>query len=884
LKYIFSLYCLVLALITDAQRVVVPVNSGWLFAKDADKGKSWQPVSLPHTWNVSDVMDDVPGYYRGAGWYKKNIFIDKSWTGKELYFLVEGANQEAVVFINGKIAGAHTGGYTAFYIPATSWLLPGRENELLIKVDNSHNRNIPPLTADFTFYGGLYRTVSLIAVNKIHFSHTKQGSKALYITAPQVSKAKAVAVINGSITNTTAANKRIIVTTVINDRQGKTVIRNRKTIVLASGENSFAQTLPAIARPHLWSPDDPYLYEIKTTITDAATGQTVDEIKNTWGFRWFRFDSEKGFFLNDKPVKLVGASRHQDYKGMGNAVPASLAIKDVQLLKEMGGNFLRVAHYPQDQSVLDACDSLGILASVEIPVVNEITETDSFYTNCKRMQEEMIRQNFNHTSVIVWCYMNEVLLKPQFGNDKERQKIYFASITRLARSLDSLTRREDPSRYTMIAHHGDFNKYRDVGLIDIPMIVGWNLYSGWYGSSLSDFPAFLDQFHKAYPAKPMMVTEYGADADPRIRSKEPVRFDKSVEYTTAFHQYYLDEMLKRPFVAGAMIWNLADFNSETRVETMPHINNKGLLEWDRTPKDPYYYYKAILAKQAFVKILGSTLRGGIADSSKSFVSETVQVASNLDTVELWMEKKSLGKKRTENGIASWQVDLAGGHTTLAATAEKKGATFFDSTVINMQLQQCHLKDNPAPFTQLNLLLGAGRFFIDSAGQLWIPGQPYQKGGWGYTGGKAFKMPNNGRLPYGTDKNIMNTNNDPVYQTQQTGIESYRLDLPAGEYELTLHFAELMGGNSPQLPYNLSTDDRIEPAGKRVFDVLLNGKPLLEKFNIAEQYGVATAVTKTVKLVVGTEGVLISFKAIEGTPVLNGLQVKKIQADKQLSLH
>ncbi|RZM15925.1 MAG: hypothetical protein EOO88_43215, partial [Pedobacter sp.] len=363
-------------------------------------------------------------------------------------------------------------------------------------------------------------------------------------------------------------------------------------LINASQNKEIVQDIP-VTYPTLWSVASPYLYKASTIITEASTGKVLDEIEHSVGFRWFTFDASQGFFLNGKSLKLIGASRHQDRKGFGNAVPDSLARKDVVLLKEMGGNFLRVAHYPQDPAVLKACDELGILASVEIPVVNEITETDSFYNNCLQMQVEMIRQHYNHPSVIIWCYMNEVLLRPSFNDDKARQTLYFSNIAKLAGRLDSLTRKEDPFRYTMIAHHGNYNQYKEVGLIDIPMIVGWNLYQGWYGSKIEDLPPYLDRYHRDYPQKPMMITEYGADADPRIRSTDPVRFDKSIEYATYYHQYYLEQIMQRPFVAGAQVWNLADFNSETRNESMPHINNKGLLQWDRTPKDPYYFYNGV---------------------------------------------------------------------------------------------------------------------------------------------------------------------------------------------------------------------------------------------------------------------------------------------------
>ncbi len=885
LKFILSLYGLLLSGFLVAQpaaRTVISINNNWQFTKEnkTQQQLKWEAVHLPHTWNADDVMDDVPGYYRAVGLYKRTLRIDKKLKGKQLYLLFEGANQVAEVFINGKKAGEHTGGYSAFSVCITDLVNFEKENELLVKVDNSFNQDIPPLSADFTFYGGIYRDVWLHAVDAVHFSMDDHAGNGVYINTPSVSAKNATVLVKTSISNTEPVSKKVRIQTVIRNKEGKIVASVfQQTVIEPGNTRSVRQRLIKINNPELWSPESPYLYTVTSEIRDASTGKLVDAVTNPLGFRWFHFDAEKGFFLNGKPYKLVGTSRHQDYKGLGNALPDSFALQDIRLLKKMGGNFLRIAHYPQDPSVIAACDSLGILTSVEIPVVNEITETHDFYNNCLNMQVEMIRQHYNHPSVIIWCYMNEILLRPRYNNDKEKQKKYFASITKLAKSLDSITRKEDPSRYTMMAHHGDYNRYKETGLIEIPMIVGWNLYSGWYGPKLTDFPVFLDAFHKKHPAKPVLVAEYGADADPRIRSTAPVRFDKSVEYTTKLHQYYFAEMMKRSFVAAAMIWNLADFNSETRTESMPHINNKGLLEWDRTPKDPYYYYEAVLSKNAFIKILGTTTAAGIADSSKAFCMRTVQVAANVGEVELIMNGKPAGKKQTANGLSEWELPFMNGENSIEVKGERDGKIYTDKMVVSFTLQP-YCFDKKMPFEQINILLGANRYYIDDAKQLWIPDQQYHEGSWGYIGGKMFTIPDNGRLPYGTDKNIAGTDNDPVYQTQQIGISKYRLDLPAGIYELTLHFAELLGGQVKELPYNLSDPGRTEPDGKRIFSVYINGKLLLDNFDIVEQYGSATAVSKTVTVTVtGATGIEIDFKAVEGEPVLNALQVKNVNRIK-----
>jgi beta-galactosidase len=877
LKFILSLYGLLLTAFLYAQpaRTITNINHDWLFTKENKTTQAkWEPVRLPHTWNTHDVMDDVPGYYRGVGLYKRKLNINRKLKGKQLFLLFEGANQFAEVFINGKKAGQHTGGYSAFTVAITDLINFEKENELLVKVDNSFNQDIPPLSADFTFYGGLYRDVWLKVVDAVHFSANENGQ---YIHTPTVNAKNATVEVKTVINNKERNSKKIKINTVVRNKTGTVVGSISQQVLIESGAvHSFRQPIINIKNPQLWSPESPYLYSVTSEIKDAATGKRLDIVTNKLGFRWFEFHAEKGFSLNGKSYKLVGTSRHQDYKGLGNAVPDKLAIEDILLLKKMGGNFLRIAHYPQDPSVLAACDSLGILTSVEIPVVNEITETAQFYNNCLAMQAEMIRQHYNHPSVIIWCYMNEVLLRPHYNNDKEKQTIYFAAVTKLARALDSATRKEDPSRYTMIAHHGDYKRYNETGLNNIAMIVGWNLYSGWYGPNMTDFPVFLDSFHKRHPSTPIVVSEYGADADPRIRSTSPVRFDKSVEYTTKLHQYYFTEMMKRPFVAATMIWNLADFNSETRTESMPHINNKGLLEWDRTAKDSYHYYQAVLSKNSFIKILGASRAAGIAESNNLFCVRQVQVAANITEVELIMNGRSVGKKQTVDGLSEWQLPFKNGTNAIEVKGERDGKVYHDKKIVSFSLLPHHFSQQ-VKFEQLNILLGANRYFVDDEQQQWIPDQPYKEGSWGSIGGKTFQIPNSNRLPYGTDKSIAGTNNDPVYQTQQIGIKKYRLDLPAGEYELTLHFAELLGGQVKELPYNLTDPERIEPNGKRIFHVYVNGNLLLDHFDIATQYGSATAVSKKIKLTVtDNTGIEIEFKTVEGEPVLNALQVKKLK--------
>lgn len=858
---------------SSAQRTVTNINKGWQFTKSQYQPGTdtslikWEHINLPHTWNKDDVMDDVPGYYRGACWYRYTLKPNRNYQNKQVFLYFNGANQQTWVYVNGQLAGAHTGGYTHFCVPISAYLKTNVANEIAVKVDNSFNEDIAPLTADFTFYGGIYRDVNLIVTSKTHFD-LANAANGVFISTPAVSAKNASIKISGQIINSSGGSVQIV--TSVLDRTGKQVAVAKNNIT----GSAFTQNIPHVVKPHLWSVNDPYLYKVITRIIDTKTGTVLDQIINPLGFRWFRFDAEKGFFINDKAVKLIGTSRHQDFEGLGNALPDSYHVRDIELLKQMGGNFLRVAHYPQDPQILATCDRLGIVASVEIPIVNTITESEAFAQNCKNMQVEMIRQNFNHPSVIIWAYMNEVLLRPKYGEDKNRQHQYFANIKKLADELETLTRKEDPSRYTMMSCHGDYNKYTQTGLIQTAMIAGWNLYNGWYGGKISDFGSFLDKYHQQFPHQPVIITEFGADADPRIHASEPERFDKSIEYTIGFHQVYLKAIQQRPFIAGGAIWNLADFNSESRDETMPHINNKGLLSWNRKPKDVYRFYQANLLKSPYLQISDWVNLASIADSLNDNIStQPLTIFSNAQKINLKINGTDLGTKPVTDGMATWQVPLKNGTNQVEASSHLNGKALRVVKIINQHIVPRHLQ--LAKAISINAILGTRRFYTDSMGRTWIPAPQYRKGSFGYVGGNVYSV-KNGRQSYGTDRNILKSNDDPVFQTQQENIQAFCFDVPAGKYQLILYFAELTPDKTKEaLAYNLDNGANAQQATEeRVFDVIVNGKKMLSNFNPAKKYGVLTAGSESLPVnVTGNAGIVIEFKPIDGKPVLNAIALK-----------
>jgi beta-galactosidase len=896
---VFAIILLFLALAHPAaaqDRIVTSINSDWQFrtADGPDYARTptatgWEKVSIPHTWNAADVNDDEPGYYRGVGWYRKQLHIPASWQARRVYLSFEGAGQEAEVYVNGRLAGRHAGGYTAFQFPISQWLKFDKSvaNEVVVKVDNSPNPALPPLSADFTFYGGLYRDVYLVAANLVHFDLDDYAASGLFVSSPTVSAEVAEVLARGTLVNESTTKRRLTVLTELTDRAGNVVARQRSSLTLAAGaKQAFRQTFANLRRPHLWSPADPYLYHVRATVREAgpASAPPLDAVSSPLGLRWFRFDAATGFYLNGQPLKLIGTNRHQDFPGLGNALPDALAERDLLLLKQMGGNFLRVSHYPQDPAVLAACDRLGILASVEIPVVNAITDSEAFFQNCRTMQTEMIRQGYNHPSVIIWAYMNEVLLRLPAGltKDNEAGKAYLSRVAALARDLDALTRREDPARYTMLVNHGAFELYQQAGLLNISQLIGWNLYAGWYSGAFQGFPDFLDRHRRELPDKPLLVTEYGADSDARLHSFSPVRFDKTTEYANLYHQFYLKAIQDRPFVAGATVWNLAEFNSESRQEAVPHINNKSLLTADRQPKDAYLFYQAHLLRTPFVRI-GSrawTLRAGLAAGPDSLhCRQLVEVYTNQPTAELLLNGRSLGTHPAEFGVARFRVPFGTGLNQLSAHA---GTARPDNVEVQFQLLPATLTSEKLPFTELNVSLGDQRFFTDARlNQVWLPEQTYAPGGWGYVGGKPFVLPGSGRLPYGSDRNILGTDYDALYETQRLGLSQFRLDVPAGQYEVTLHFAELEAvPAAEQLAYNLAKPDATTaPAAKpaRRFDVFLNGLPVLS--DLGPENGLPPLQSVSFKLPVNVrrnQGIVLDFKAAVGETVLNGIQIKRVE--------
>ena len=882
--YIFILL-LIVGWAQAQQRVVYTINDGWKFTKGSPfeaqlagcDDSSWETVNIPHTWNDKDADDETPGFYRGPAWYRKQLFVDKSQEGRQAVIYFEGANQEVQCYLNGQFVGEHKGGYTRFCFDITSHLRYGQENLFAIYVNNVYNPNIPPLSADFTFFGGIYRDVYLQFMNPVHIATNDYASSGVYIRTPEVNNSAASVEITTLLTNNTLQPAEIRVENVICDADGREVKKTHAEVKLASGETKTDISKKIkIDSPRLWDIDDPYRYMVYTRILDKKKGALLDEVVNPLGLRWFKFDSEKGFFLNGKGRKLIGTARHQDYFQKGNALRDELHVQDVLLLKEMGGNFLRVSHYPQDPVIMEMCDKLGIVTSVEIPVVNAVTETEEFLQNSVEMAKEMVRQDFNRPSVMIWGYMNEIFLRRPYTEGKQLED-YYRFTEKVARALEATIREEDPSRYTMMAYHNMPQYYEDAHLTEIPMIQGWNLYQGWYEPDINEFQRLLDRAHKVYKGKVLMVTEYGPGVDPRLHSYQSERFDFSQEYGLVYHKHYLREMMKRPFIAGSSLWNLNDFYSESRVDAVPHVNNKGVVGLDREKKDVYWFYKTALSRRPIL-VIGNRewkSRGGVVNTAQKECIQSVPVFSNAEEVELFVNNKSLGKKKVEDNYALFDVPFVGGENLLEAVAVAGDSKLRDMLRIQFRLVGSQLKDEAIPFTEINVMLGSPRYFEDrTANVAWIPEQEYKPGSWGFVGGTSYRRKTGFGSMLGSDIDILGTDMNPIFQTQRVGIKSFKADVPNGEYSVYLYWAELESDKEREaLVYNLGADSEQTFAGNRSFGISMNGTTVLDDFNIARDYGYARAVIKKfVVTVKDGKGLSVDFHKKEGEPILNAIRI------------
>tara|TARA_R110002051_G_scaffold318695_1_gene401393 strand:- start:40906 stop:43500 length:2595 start_codon:yes stop_codon:yes gene_type:complete len=863
MKNIIVLFSIVFILTVNAQnkRHIETLNDNWSFYKGSlekpfeENINSWEKVTLPHSWNTQDILDDEDGYYRGDGWYQKTMVIPEVYENQKVFLLFEGANQVTSLFVNGKeIVEDHIGGYTSFTRDITSALTTG-DNTIFVKVNNAHNDEIVPQAADFSFYGGIYRDIQLIITKPVHFEVANLGANAIFIRTPEVSEKIAKISVQSKLVRPKKGKYDVQHTLL--DANNNLVKRTKVKAVF--GKDNFAEF--SIENPYLWSPENPYLYKLVSEIVDKK-GLVYDKVENVVGFRWFHFDAKKGFSTNGKSTKLIGTNRHQDFFRKANAVSDEIHRNDMRLLKEMGINFLRIAHYPQDPAILEMCNKYGFIATLEIPFVDKAAANEKGKQNTVNMLKEAIRFHYNNPAIVAWNLGNETTMK----EPEKLGEAYVKHFVDTHKVLTETIKKEDKTRYSYSVFFRE-PAYQDKLGIRNTELVGYNKYYGWYVEELEDIDKNLRSLVKRSlelnPDKPFILSEYGGGADPRIRSYHPTRFDFSVEYQFLLHKAYLKTILELPEIVGANVWNYADFQVEHRKDAVPHINNKGLVSAKREKKDAYYLYKAILNKTPFIAITSKAWqkRAGIADEiDGEFATQPITVVGNSEEVELIINGTSIGKKTFDFSTAIFDVSLKQGENLIEVISNQNGKTIKDFAIIDFTLQPKNLKSKSNPFKEIAVNVGSTCYFIEehNVDYLWMPDQAYIKGSFGFVGGNLLRHPSERRNTIGTDVSVKGTENDPIFQTQMIGIEQYKFDVPKGTYELSLSLAEL------------------KTKEENSMNILVNDKMIWKNLNIKEQYGNDRGVSKRFLISVENDnGITIDFKATKGQTRLSGVKLRKV---------
>ena len=703
-------------------RTEISLNAGWRFhfgetpaaEAVAFDASSWASVDTPHTWNALDGQDgakaDAAGgasimkggdYARGSCWYRRTIAFDPAWAGRQVYLQFDGANRRADVFLNGLFVGTHLGGHARFRFNITTALRPDEANVLAVKVNNEDN-GILPHSGDFTFFGGLYRDVSLFVTDAVQIETMDHASPGVFLTQSSVTTERAEVNARVKLANHEMKPADVSVRVAVTDAAGKVVQEARSTAALVANGRGEVTVPITLSSPHLWNGRaDPYLYTVRV---EVSTGGVVrDALEQPLGLRYFRVDPEQGFFLNGHYLDLHGVSRHQDRIDKGWAISADDDREDFALIAEMGCTAIRVAHYQQSPLWYRLADEQGLALWAEIPFVDEALPGDVFFNNALEQMRELIRQNYNHPAIFFWGCGNENF---DLGQSFVAGIAQYAPMSEhLIQALHALARAEDPTRLTTYASfHSE--KHVHIALPGQPVVdiqgepqrwytdvTAFNKYYGWYYGEPEDNAEFFDDLHARNPAQRIGVSEYGAGGGTTqheeasyggagykrtaMESMRRAAFAKShpEEYQAYYHEGAWKVLSARPYIWGKFVWNMFDFASDGRNEgEQPGRNDKGLVTFDRkTRKDAFYFYKANWSSEPVLHI-----------TSRRFVERTdattdVKVYSNAKDVEVTLNGKSLGKSSAAaTGVFLWSgVTLAPGKNHIAATARRDGQELHD---------------------------------------------------------------------------------------------------------------------------------------------------------------------------------------------------------------
>ena len=629
-------------------RQIYNFNTKWGFSKEAVEAPTtmperWNWVNLPHTWNNIDGQDGGNDLYRGTAFYAKEL--EKMDLPKaDRYFLeIQGANSSAILYVNGKKLANHDGGYSTWRVDITDVLED--KNLFVFELDNSANDRVYPQNADFTFYGGLYRNVNIIAVNESHFDLEYYGAPGIKVT-PEVVGENAKVEVEVFVKNV-KENQKLIYT--LKDAEGNVVVEQ---------ETPASQTVASleIENVHLWhGRKDPYLYTAEVYL--KSEDEVLDNVSTRFGCRTFEIHPENGFILNGEEYPLRGVSRHQDRWGVGNALLKEHHDEDMDLICEVGATTIRLAHYQHDQYFYDLCDERGMVVWAEIPYIS--SHMPNGRENTISQMKELVAQNYNHPSIVVWGLSNEITIGGEDDPD----------LVENHRILNDLVHEMDKTRLTTIACVSMCSM--DNEYVQIPDVVSYNHYFGWYGGDTSQNGPWFDEFHAKHPNIPIGCSEYGCEAL-NWHTSNPEQGDYTEEYQAYYHEELIKQFFTRKYMWATHVWNMFDFGADARNEGGENgQNHKGLVTFDRKyKKDSFYAYKAWLSDDPFVHICGKRYVDRVEETTK------VTVYSNQPEVELFANGVSLGKQTSPEHFFYFEVPNTGETTLVAVAGECRDESFI----------------------------------------------------------------------------------------------------------------------------------------------------------------------------------------------------------------
>ncbi|MCE7798271.1 DUF4982 domain-containing protein [Sphingobium sufflavum] len=864
-------------------RTSLPLTTGWRFHQgDVPQlpaanvpATDWAEVSVPHTWNRVGYYTPNPeqhlhradnvSKYQGVGWYRLEFTVPATFTGKRAWLQFDAASRTAEIWLNGRRLGDHQGGFSRFRLDATPALKVGKKNSLLVKVDNSlpmpgsSTFDTLPLRGDFFIHGGLYRPVALIATDPVHIDMMDAGGPGVYATTSALSSAEAQVDVRARLRNDGARSATVTARFRLLDASGKTVAEQSRALTLSRASGDEISTTLRVKTPHLWQGTaDPYLHRLVVELA-SSKGAILDRTEQAFGIRQIRIDPDHGFFLNGQPLKLRGVGYHQDREGKGWAVTPQDIESDLDIMREMGANTIRLTHYQHGQVIHDLADKYGLILWDEIPLVTVWTlgaATDAspgLKDNARQQLRELIRQNHNHASVATWGIANEV----DFGNSipaflgGTRDNPIVPDPMPLLRELNAYAKAEDPSRPTTLATCCELRAYGSgVGVpttAEVTDLAGANRYFGWYFGTAADLGGHLDALHARRPHQPLSVTEYGAGGATTIHTDDVMGGpadsrgkNQPEEYESYIHEQNWATLASKPYLWATWLWNSFDFASTVRGEgDARDINTKGLVTYDRKiRKDAYYFYKANWTDTPTVHINGRRY------VDRAYPVTSVRVYSNTPRTELLVNGKSLGiLDNCPQHICVWTgARLVPGTNKVLARGLGAAAPTEDSVVWQLGKEAADA-----------IRIDSGAIVAGSAEGRRFGSDSFFDGG---TARSIFAPAEDGTR---VDRGALAGNPDrEMVATVREGRFGYRIPLENGDYIATFTFIEPSAG-----------------LGLRRFDIVADGKRIIKGLDIAAAAGgKMTAIRRQIPVRVKDGQLDLRFMPIVGQAIVSGIEVTR----------